>query len=37
MKFSRILQDLIEWTEDEDDYLRKNLPSDMVKMIHLLL
>lgn len=24
------MQDLVEWAEDEDEYLRKNLPSDMV-------
>jgi hypothetical protein len=25
-----VLQDILEWVEDEDEYLRKNLPSDMV-------
>lgn len=28
------MQDLIEWGEDEDEYLRKNLPSDMVFLIY---
>jgi hypothetical protein len=25
-----MLQDILQWVEDEDEYLHKNLPSDMV-------
>ena len=32
-----IFQDLIEWAEDEDEYLRKNLPSDMVRTSSCIL
>ena len=24
------LQDVVEWEEDEDEYVRKNLPSELV-------